>query len=96
MVVGEVASLAHAHRVEQSVSVRAGPGSLRPTILSVTRGTHILFDINFFIVKYLCIMFTMGVRTLGDLHHLGKATSSYGYDFVICNWSYFNDLLLSV
>ena len=42
MVIREIARLAHAHGVEQSVTVRAVPGVLVPAVLPVAAGAHVL------------------------------------------------------
>lgn len=59
MVVAEVASLAHAHGVQQPVFVRAVPSILVPAVLSVAGRAHVFG-----------VMLPAGVGTFCDLHHL--------------------------
>ena len=57
MIVGQVTSLTHAHRVELPVGVRTFGGILVPTKLSVTRGAHVFG-----------VMLSVGMRALCNLH----------------------------
>lgn len=59
MIVGEVASLAHAHGVEHPVGVRTARGILASAVLTVAAGAHVLG-----------IMFPVGVRAFCDKHDL--------------------------
>lgn len=58
VVVTQVASLAHAHGVEQSVLVLTFSGVLVSAELSIARGAHVL-----------SVVLSVGVRALGDGHH---------------------------
>ena len=57
VVVGQVASLTHAHRVQLPVGVRALGGQLVPAVLPIAGRAHVLG-----------VVLPVGVRTLGDLH----------------------------
>ena len=59
VVVWEVAGLAHAHGVEQSVGVLAVEGVLVTTELAVARGAHVLG-----------VVLSVHVRAFGDSHHV--------------------------
>lgn len=72
MIVREVTGLAHAHRVEQSIIVRAVPCVLISAIFTITTAAHIL-QVKFMNQKvrrsYLRVVLSMSVRAFGDLHH---------------------------
>lgn len=71
MIVREVTGLAHAHRVEQSITVRAVPCVLISAIFTITTAAHIL-QVKFMNQKvrsYFRVVLSMSVRAFGDLHH---------------------------
>lgn len=68
MVVGEVASLAHAHRVEQSISVTALGRVLVATELAVAGRAHVLG-----------VVLAVRVRTFSDLHRGGSLRGDHGF-----------------
>lgn len=59
MIIGEVASLAHAHGVQHSISVGAARRVLAPPVLTVAARAHVL-----------CIVLSAGVGAACDEHHL--------------------------